>query len=61
MTRRPPKTVGLTEEKVRAALTLSGGSPTEAARLLGVGRQTVIYWMRTRGIVIERVVRPATA
>lgn len=50
---------GLTEDKVRAALTLAGGSPTEAARLLGVGRQTVIYWMRTRKIVIERVVRPA--
>jgi len=59
MTRKPPKAVGLTEEKVRAALTLAGGSPTEAARLLGVGRQAVIYWIRTRNIVIERVVKPA--
>lgn len=56
---RPPVAAGLTEDMVRAALVEANGSPTGAARILNVGRQTVIYWIRTRAIKIERVVLPA--
>lgn len=59
MTRRPPTSVGLTEEAVRAALIAANGSPTAAARALGVGRSAVIYWIRTRNIRVQRVVLPA--
>ena len=51
----------LTADKVRAALELSGGSVTEAARLLGVSRQTVHTWMRDYGIVVTRRVEPKSA
>lgn len=44
----------LTVEKVRAALIAAGGSPTKAAELLGVSRQTVHTWMRDNGIRVER-------
>jgi hypothetical protein len=57
--RRPSTRVGLTEEKVRAALIAADGSPTRAARMLGVGRGTIIYWMNTRNIVIKRHVEVA--
>jgi hypothetical protein len=59
MERRPPTHAGLTEEKVRAALIAADGSPTHAARMLGVGRQTIIYWMNTRNIIIKRSVEIA--
>lgn len=59
MSGRPPISAGLSEERVRAALEEAEGSPTRAARLLGVGRQTVIYWIRTRKIEVRRVVMPA--
>lgn len=44
----------MTVEKVRAALIAAGGSPTKAAELLGVSRQTVHTWMRDNGIRVER-------
>lgn len=44
--RKPSIRVGLTAEKVRAALVLCDGSPTHAAKMLGVGRNTIVYWMR---------------
>jgi len=59
MTRQAGQNAGLTEESVREALRATAGSPSAAARILGVGRQTVIYWIRTRNIRIERVVLPA--
>ena len=59
MSYRPPISAGLSEESVRAALEQADGSPTGAARLLGVGRGTVIYWIRTRKIEVRRVVMPA--
>jgi transcriptional regulator of acetoin/glycerol metabolism len=45
----------LTADKIRAALTLSGGNVSEAARTLGVSRVTVYKWMKRWGITIERV------
>lgn len=50
MTRKPPLNVGLNAEKVQAALTLVDGSPTRAARLLGVTRNTIVYWMDRGGM-----------
>jgi transcriptional regulator of acetoin/glycerol metabolism len=50
---------GLTVEKVRAALELSNGSVTAAAKLLGCSRQTVYDWMHSREIRVERRVVPA--
>jgi transcriptional regulator of acetoin/glycerol metabolism len=44
----------LTAEKVRAALIATDGSPTKAAALLGVSRQTVHAWMRKHDIRVER-------
>lgn len=44
---------GLTVEKVRSALVLSDGSPTKAAAMLGVSRQTIHEWMK-KGIKVER-------
>lgn len=42
--RKPPIKVGLNAEKVAAALTLADGSPTKAAVMLGVTRNTINYW-----------------
>ena len=56
MGRKPPRNIGLTAEKVHAALIAADGSPTHAARMLGVTRNTIIYWMRTRKITVRRVV-----
>ena len=44
---------GLTLEKVRDALERADGSPSKAAVILGVSRQTVHAWMR-KGIKVER-------
>jgi transcriptional regulator of acetoin/glycerol metabolism len=44
----------LTAEKVRAALIAGDGSPTKAAAILGVSRQTIHSWMRSKGIRVER-------
>lgn len=44
---------GLTVEKVRAALVAADGSPTRAALMLGVSRQTIHAWMK-KGIKVER-------
>ena len=43
MTRKSPRTLGLTVEKVHAALIAAAGSPTRAARMLGVTRNTIVY------------------
>lgn len=59
MSRRPTTKIGLSEERVREALAASDGSPTKAARLLGVGRGTILYWIRSRRIEVRRVVMPA--
>lgn len=40
----------LTAEKVTAALVAGDGSPTKAAAILGVSRQTIHDWMRKKGI-----------
>lgn len=54
------KAAGLTAEKVRAALIAADGSPTRAAVILGVSRQTVHAWMRKHAIRVEkRVVHEA--
>ena len=50
MERKPPRNIGLTAEQVHAALVAADGSPTKAARNLGVARNTIIYWMRTRNL-----------
>lgn len=52
-TRKPPLNVGLTAEKVAAALTLANGSPTGAARILGVTRNTVNYWRDRAGLTTK--------
>lgn len=44
----------LTPEKVRAALIVGNGSPSKAAAVLGVSRQTVHEWMRKHSIKVER-------
>lgn len=44
----------LTPEKVRAALIAGDGSPSKAADILGVSRQTIHNWMRKHGIRVER-------
>lgn len=44
----------LTPEKVRAALIAGDGSPSKAAVILGVSRQTVHAWMRKHAIRVER-------
>lgn len=49
----------LTPEKVRAALVAGDGSPTKAARILGVSRQTVHDWMKKKDIRVKRVVDEA--
>lgn len=54
MQRKPPVNVGLDAEKVAAALVLADGSPTGAARILGVTRNTVKYWIDRSDIIIER-------
>jgi len=41
-------------DKLRAALTLSGGNVSEAARTLGVSRVTMYKWMKRYGISIQR-------
>ncbi len=46
MERKPPRNIGLSAEKVHAALVAANGSPTQAARNLGVARNTIVYWMR---------------
>jgi transcriptional regulator of acetoin/glycerol metabolism len=51
----------LTAEKVRAALIAGGGSPSRAAALLGVSRQTVHAWMRKHQIRVERRVVKAAS
>jgi len=53
MTRQPPTRKGLNAEKVAAALLLADGSPTRAARMLGVTRNTINYWVERGHIVIE--------
>jgi transcriptional regulator of acetoin/glycerol metabolism len=45
---------GLTSAKVRAALVAADGSPTKAAAMLGVSRQTIHDWMKKDGIKVER-------
>ena len=49
----------LTPERIRAALVVSGGSVTRAAKSLGYSRQTIHEWMRVHGITVERVVKDA--
>jgi transcriptional regulator of acetoin/glycerol metabolism len=44
----------LTIERVRAALIACEGSPTKAASMLGVSRQTIHKWMRKHDIRVER-------
>ena len=44
----------LTAERIRAALTLSQGNVSEAARTLKVSRVTVYKWMKRYGIDTER-------
>lgn len=53
---RPARSRPLTARIVREALIRSEASPTRAAALLKVSRQTVHAWMRASGIAIERVV-----
>lgn len=48
------KTEPLTVERVRAALIAADGSPSKAAEILGVSRQTVHDWMRKHDIRVER-------
>lgn len=45
----------LTPDKIRAALTLSEGNVSAAARSLGISRVTIYKWMKRYGIVIQRV------
>jgi transcriptional regulator of acetoin/glycerol metabolism len=42
------------EADLRRALSLSGNSIAETARILGVTRKTVYAWMRRYGIVITK-------
>ncbi len=44
----------MSEDKLRAALTFSGGNVSEAARTLGVSRVTMYKWMKRYGISIQR-------
>ena len=44
----------LTPEKVRAALIAGNGSPGQAAKILGVSRQTIHAWMKKHQIRVER-------
>jgi len=44
----------LTPEKIRAALTLSGGNVSGAARTLGVSRVTLYKWMKRYEITIRK-------
>ena len=44
----------LTPEKVRAALIAGDGSPTKAAVILKVSRQTIHAWMKKHDIRVER-------
>jgi len=48
------KPQALTPEKVRAALIAGDGSPTRAAEMLGVSRQTIHDWMKRYQIRVER-------
>lgn len=48
------KPTTLTPEKVRAALIAADGSPSKAAAMLNVSRQTVHEWMRKHEIRVER-------
>lgn len=48
------KAAPLTPEKVRAALIAGDGSPSKAAHILGVSRQTIHAWMRKHQIRVER-------
>lgn len=47
------------EQAVRDALEQAGGSPTRAARTLGVSRWTVYRLMDRHGIELERRIKPA--
>jgi len=47
------------EQAVREALEEAGGSPTRAARILGVSRPTVYRLMERHGIEVQRVVKAA--
>lgn len=49
-----PEREPLTAERVRAALIAASGSPSKAAAILGVSRQTVHEWIRKADIRIER-------
>jgi transcriptional regulator of acetoin/glycerol metabolism len=44
---------------VRDALEQADGSPTRAARILGVSRPTVYRLMERHGIELERRIKPA--
>lgn len=46
----------LTPERLRAALTLTEGNVSAAARHLGVTRVTVYKWMKRWGISVDRSV-----
>jgi len=45
---------GLTTERVISALIKANGSPTEAAKLLGVKRGAIYYWMEKHQIEVNR-------
>jgi two-component system NtrC family response regulator len=46
-------------QAVREALEQAEGSPTRAARILGVSRPTVYRLMERHGIEVERRIKPA--
>jgi two-component system NtrC family response regulator len=47
------------EQALREALKQGDGSPTRAARILGVSRPTVYRLMERHGIELQRVIKPA--
>jgi transcriptional regulator of acetoin/glycerol metabolism len=47
--------MNLSPENIRAALTLTEGNVSAAARTLGVSRPTLYKWMKRHGIIIQRV------
>lgn len=49
----------LTADAIRQALGLSRGNVAQAARTLGVSRQTIYRWMKAHAIEVEKVVKAA--
>lgn len=47
--------MNLTADNIRAALTLSEGNVSAAARTLGCSRVTLYKWMQRYGITVKRV------